>query len=165
LINSAPGLTLICGPSGSGKSRAIVATLDSKPEAFAWMPQRIALMPGTLVSNIVGQSTFDSTLLASAVEMAQLDDVDLSDAIDDSGQGLSGGQMQRVMLARAFYRCLVNPKVTLLLDEPTTSIDYKRAQKIRLQLHGLSEAGRSVIVASHEPVYRELASTVIEVGL
>ncbi|MEY2674445.1 MAG: hypothetical protein RLZZ514_1010, partial [Actinomycetota bacterium] len=58
-----------------------------------------------------------------------------------------------------------NPKVALLLDEPTTSIDYKRAQKIRLQLHGLSEAGRSVIVASHEPVYRELASTVIEVGL
>ncbi len=165
LINSAPGLTLICGPSGSGKSRAIVATLDSKPEAFAWMPQRIALMPGTLLSNIVGHSTYDSTLLASAVEMAQLDDVNLSDAIDDSGQGLSGGQMQRVMLARAFYRCLGNPKVALLLDEPTTSIDYKRAQKIRLQLHGLSEAGRSVIVASHEPVYRELASTVIEVGL
>lgn len=163
-LTFAPGFTLISGASGSGKSRAIVATLDSRPEAFAWMPQRIALIPGTVLSNIVGAAKFDVYLLETAVAWAQLDDVKLEATIDDSGLGLSGGQMQRVMLARAIYRSLERPEVALLLDEPTTSVDYDRAQKIRIQLKAFAETGRVVIVASHEPDYRDLADTIIGVG-
>ena len=159
-----PGFTLISGPSGSGKSRAIVATLDLNPDAFAWMPQRVSLMPGSVLSNVVGAGPYDSKSLQSAVVMAHLDDVGLDYIIDDSGQGLSGGQMQRVMLARAFYRALEIPQTALLLDEPTTSIDLGRRQGIRFQLQRLAHAGRAVIVASHEPVFREIADTVIEVG-
>ena len=164
VLKPSPGFTLITGPSGSGKSRAIVATLDSNPKGFAWMPQRIALIPGTVGSNIVGTSELNQNSLASAIDFAQLEDVSLETQIDDAGQGLSGGQMQRVMLARAIYRCLERPEVALLLDEPTTSIDLMRAQLIRKQLKALSETGRIVVVASHEQVYRDLADTVIEVG-
>lgn len=163
-LKLSPGFTLITGPSGSGKSRAIVATLDSDPQRFAWMPQRIALLPGTVLGNIVGTAESNPISLARAVTFAQLDDVSLEMQIDDSGQGLSGGQMQRVMLARAIYRSLERPEVALILDEPTTSIDFTRAHLIRNQLKVFAQEGRVVIVASHESDYRDLADTVIEVG-
>ena len=163
-LNVVPGFTLISGPSGSGKSRAILATLDSNPDAFAWMPQRVTLMAGTVLSNVVGPGPYESKSLDLAIAMAHLDDVSLEYVIDDSGQGLSGGQMQRVMLARAFYRALEFPQAALLLDEPTSSIDSVRRQGIRYHLQNLAQAGRAVIVASHEPAFRELADTIIEVG-
>ena len=128
------------------------------------MPQRIALLPGTVLGNIVGTAASNPTYLARAVTYAQLDDVSLDMQIDDSGQGLSGGQMQRVMLARAIYRSLERPQVALILDEPTTSIDFTRAHLIRNQLKVFAQEGRVVIVASHESDYRDLADTVIEVG-
>jgi ABC-type polar amino acid transport system ATPase subunit len=73
---------------------------------------------------------------------------------------LSGGEAQRVAIARALA---VDP-LLLLLDEPTASLDANRRAELRDLLCGLTGAGRTLVVATHdEPFARDCASRVLRV--
>ncbi|NNG35820.1 ATP-binding cassette domain-containing protein [Nakamurella aerolata] len=72
---------------------------------------------------------------------------------------LSGGQRQRVAIARA----LALPGEVVLADEPTGSVDTSTARGVMSALHDLRTAGRAVVVATHDPAFREVADRVLTV--
>lgn len=133
----------LVGPTGSGKStlaRMLVGLLEPTSgklvrndlfrgeDAIGIVPQDIYIAPDTIRNNIalsiLGQ-TPDDVAIWQALEFAQLADVvaALPDQLDcrlgESGTNLSGGESQRLAVARALYR---KPKF-LVLDEATSSLD------------------------------------------
>jgi ATP-binding cassette subfamily B (MDR/TAP) protein 1 len=78
--------------------------------------------------------------------------------IGEGGMGLSGGQAQRIAIARALVR---NPKV-LILDEATSALDVETAEEIRDTVKRLRrDAGMAVVVISHNVDMMRIADTVV----
>lgn len=146
----AAGFEVWIGASGSGKTRKMEQLVfGPEMEAVAWMPQEATLLAGTVERNIIGDS-LDSESLSWATRMAVLDDVSLEIEIDDYGRGLSGGQAQRVSLARALYRLKSRNLGVLLLDEPTSSVDMERSTEIWNNLRKIAGSGVAVSVITHQ---------------
>jgi ABC-type lipoprotein export system ATPase subunit len=62
--------------------------------------------------------------------------------------GLSGGELQRAAIARA----LINDPPIIVADEPTAHLDGKLSLEVMDMLAALKEEGRTVVVASHDPI-------------
>lgn len=172
-----PGQALgVIGPSGAGKStlaRAITgvwrpaggkirldgAALDNFDPAvlgqhIGYLPQRVQLFDGTIAENIAGLSTEpDPDAVVQAAKKAAAHDMILTlpDGYDTrmsvGGGMLSGGQMQRIGLARAMYG---NP-VVLVLDEPNSNLDNEGSQALNLAVREMKAAGGAVLVMAHRP--------------
>ncbi len=171
-----PGSRLaLTGPSGSGKSTVLAALLGFvEPGAgsmsvgalerrvdlvrwraqFSWLPQRPHLFNATLAENLrLGAAEAGDDDLRAALEAVGLSQLlaglpaGLDTAVGHDGLTLSAGERQRVALARALLR----PAPILLLDEPTASLDPPTVARLVPALEPWL-AGRTVIVAAHEPV-------------
>jgi len=132
----------IAGPSGSGKTTLLdillgllkpqqgsvnidgvdlnTAELSSWHIQLSYLGQEAFAFAGTLRENLVWGTDrhFDDSDLLSALRSAKLDDI-LDRDVGENGSNLSGGEKQRLALARLFLR---HPTV-LILDEPTTGLD------------------------------------------
>jgi tungstate transport system ATP-binding protein len=87
-----------------------------------------------------------------------LEEVGLSGYESRSANTLSGGEMQRIALARAM---VIKPEV-LLLDEPTANLDPRSASSIDDLIGHLAQSGMTVIIASHNMTEcRRLANKVV----
>ena len=71
---------------------------------------------------------------------------------DELVYNLSGGEKQRCAIARA----LVNNANTILCDEPTSSLDYENSMNFIKTLKELKESGKTIVVATHDPLFFEL---------
>ncbi len=168
------GETLVlAGPSGAGKStvfevllgfvrpdrgtiRINGADLDTlvpaaRAKLIGWIGQRPMIFAGSIEDNIrFAQPDATDAALAEAIRAARLDSVltmlpdGIATRIGEGGYGLSGGQTQRIAVARAFLR---NAPL-LLLDEPTAHLDPAVEAELLDSLRRLM-AGRTVILATH----------------
>ncbi|PZX18875.1 ATP-binding cassette subfamily C protein [Palleronia aestuarii] len=182
----------IIGPSGSGKStlaRAIVgvwrvsggkirlggAALDQyEPDVLGqhigYLPQRVQLFEGTIAQNIARlRDDADDADIVSAAKKAAAHDMilKLPDGYDtqvsSAGGRLSGGQVQRIGLARAMYG---NP-VLLVLDEPNSNLDNEGSLALNVAMQSIKADGGSVIIMAHRPSAIQLCEklVVLDMGM
>ena len=118
-----------------------------------YVPQSTFVTEGSIESNLsleVGQSSIDYERLESALKQACLADFiqtlpeGLETSLGDSGQRLSGGQLQRLALARALY----NSRQILVFDEATSALDPETESQV---LNTWSELNRdkTLIMVAH----------------
>jgi ATP-binding cassette subfamily C protein CydD len=181
-VRFAPGVvTAIAGPSGAGKSSLVGAILgfvpstgtvsyggdalapDARRDLVAWSGQRPSLMAGTVAENIaLGAAAVDETVLREAMRYAAAELIDPWQVLGVGGVGLSGGQAQRVSLARAFYRAIDRSCPVLVLDEPSSALDRATEAELILGLERFAATGVAVVVVSHRTALLDAADSVIE---
>lgn len=142
--------------------------VQSLRRQFGYVPQRPLLFNGSIADNIAfGEGVeADPDAIARAVKLAQAEDFiaalpkGLDTPIGDHGIRLSGGQGQRIALARALYR---NPPI-YVLDEATSMYDLE-SEAAFVESCVQSLEGSTVIIITHRPASLALAHRVIKLGL
>ncbi|HAE26318.1 MULTISPECIES: MacB family efflux pump subunit [Hyphomonas] len=177
----------IIGQSGSGKSTLMnilgcldrptdgtyrvrgqdVADLDAdelagmRRETFGFIFQRYNLLASVSASeNVEIPAVYAGLSHSERQEKADtlLSRLGLGDRLDHKPNQLSGGQQQRVAVARA----LINDAEVILADEPTGALDSGSSDELLGLLEELHEAGRTIILITHDPKVAERAKRVIE---
>ncbi len=156
----------LTGPSGSGKSTLLAVCAGFLPPTegriqrhararhFAWIDQDAHLFHGSLRENLqlARHGMIPDAEMATALEQAglPLDAPELPDGLDtaigEARHGLSGGQAQRVAVARA----LLSGHRLWLLDEPTSALDVETEEALLDTLFRLADTrGLTLVIASH----------------
>ena len=164
----------IIGRSGAGKSTLVDIILGLlKPKSgqiiidgenmdkkktiwqtqIGYVPQNIYLLDDTIKNNIIfgiNEEDTDEILLAEVIEMAQLKNLinslpdNIHSIVGNRGAKLSGGEKQRIGIARALYN---KPKI-MILDEATSSLDIDNENKILNEIYQ-SKKDKTLIIISH----------------
>ena len=174
----------IMGPSGSGKSSLVnlIGCLDRPTSGEIWLDgenvaqlsaadlnrvraekigfifQQFHLIPYlTAVENVMLAQYFHS--MTDEQEAAEaLQRVGLKDRTHHLPSQLSGGEQQRVCIARA----LINDPKIVLADEPTGNLDALNEEIVLRLLRELHQQGRTIVMVTHDPVVARLADRRIE---
>ena len=189
LVIQAGDYVAVTGPSGSGKSTLLhlLGLLDTPTEgrylldgldtsalgdrdrsalrgrrigvvfqAFHLLPYRTAL------ENVLLAQLYNNTPRAARLQAAieALDAVGLGHRLDALPTTLSGGESQRVAVARA----LVNQPSLLLCDEPTGNLDSRNAAALMQVLDLLNAAGYTIVVITHDPAVATHARRTIAIS-
>ncbi len=132
---------------------------------IGYVSQDSTLFYGTLRDNIaIGAPYADDAAIVAAAEVAGLSEfVNAHPAgfdmlIGERGESLSGGQRQGVAIARAF---LMDPPI-LLLDEPTSSMDFSSEQQFKQRLKTFA-GHKTVVIVTHRNSLLDLATRIIVV--
>jgi putative ABC transport system ATP-binding protein len=182
-------LLMLMGPSGSGKTTLLsviagILNFDSgdltvlnneiknlsdenltkfRSKNIGFVFQSFNLIPTlTSLENIMIPLIIQNINLEEAKNKAieMLKKVDLEDKINNYPNELSGGEMQRVSIARGFIH---NPKI-LLCDEPTSYLDMNLGKHIMQLLKTFTEnSDTSIIVVTHDPRITDFATRIIEI--
>ncbi|HSW96684.1 MAG TPA: ABC transporter ATP-binding protein [Candidatus Saccharimonadales bacterium] len=179
----------IMGPSGSGKSTTmhIMGALDTpttgeyllngidiskytddqlseiRNKEIGFVFQSFNLLPRTSVIKNVERPMMYSPSIPSekrherAMEMLRL--VHLEEKANNMSNHISGGQIQRVAVARAL---VMNPSL-LLADEPTGNLDSKTSHEIMSFFQSLNKQGRTIVVITHEPDIAAYAKRIVTI--
>ena len=176
----AGSVAAVVGPSGSGKStllaicagwmppaggsaRTSAPARPDRPPRIAWVfqnphgaPHRTALDHVALPLLARGVPT------RAADERARrlLEEFGLAGAADRPFSTLSGGEAQRLLMARA----LAGSPDVLLVDEPTAQLDQTTAHRVADALTALHTQGTAVVIATHDPAVRDQCDQVIDLG-
>ncbi|UIN31434.1 thiol reductant ABC exporter subunit CydD [Microbacterium binotii] len=180
---SAGEVVLLEGPSGAGKSSILAALLgfaeytgrievagsratDTAARGIlAWAGQRPGLVSGSVAENVaLGGEHPDEALVARCLADA-VADVDGALSLGVAGAGLSGGQAQRVAVARALYRMRRRGTPVLALDEPTSALDARTEAALWQTVRRAAQTeGAAVLLVSHRPTARTIADRVVAVS-
>ena len=175
-------VSVLKGPSGSGKTTLLTILgclarpsegrvrlngedISGLPErflteirrrTFGFIFQQFNLIRGlSAIENIILPGYPGGTPRAQLLARAEvlLADLQLAHRRDAKVEWLSGGEQQRVAICRA----LINDPQILVADEPTANLDSKLSAEFLAILRRLAEAGRTVILTSHDPLVVESA--------
>jgi len=184
-------LTAIIGESGSGKTTlaALLQKLyplnggsiyigqhninyfqsESLRQLVSSVPQKLDLFAGNVVENIaVGEFNPDmERILEVCKQLGILKFIEslpngFNTYLGENGASISGGQKQRLAIARALYR---NPEV-LILDEATSSLDSESESYVQTTINKLKQQGKTIVVIAHRlsTVMNADKIVVLEVG-
>lgn len=182
-------MTAIIGKSGAGKSTLlhILACIDSyesgeyriddilvkqlsekqyaqiRNEKIGMVMQDFALVDDfSAIENVMLPLDFANKKKANRRELAMkaLESVGMESMAKKPVNKLSGGQKQRVAIARA----IVNEPSMILADEPTGALDTKTAAEIMQVFKRLNEAGKTVIIVTHDMGVAEQCDRIIEIS-
>jgi putative ABC transport system ATP-binding protein len=172
------------GPSGSGKSTLVnlIGCLDRPSEGEIWIDgqnvaefspsdlnrvraekigfifQQFHMIPYlTAVENVMLAQYFHS-MTDEQEALEALERVGLRDRANHLPAQLSGGEQQRVCIARA----LINDPKIILADEPTGNLDAANEEIVLRLLRELHDQGRTIVMVTHDPVMARLADRRIE---
>lgn len=184
-LDVAPGEWIaIMGPSGSGKSTLVnlIGCLDRPTDGEIWIDgQNVANISAAELNRVRAEKIgfvfqqFHLIPYLTAVENVMLaqyfhsmtDQQEALDALDRVGlkerahhvpSQLSGGEQQRVCIARA----LINDPRIVLADEPTGNLDAQNEETVLRLLRELHQQGRTIVMVTHDPVVARLADRRIE---
>ena len=184
-LDVAPGEWLsIMGPSGSGKSTLVnlIVCLDRPTSGEIWIDgQNVAGISANELNRVRAEKIgfifqqFHLIPFLTAVENVMLaqyfhsmtDEKEAIDALGRVGLGdranhlpsqLSGGEQQRVCIARA----LINDPKIILADEPTGNLDAANEEIVLRLLLEFHQQGRTIVMVTHDPVVARLADRRIE---
>jgi putative ABC transport system ATP-binding protein len=174
----------IMGPSGSGKSTLVnlIGCLDRPSSGEIWLDgqdvanisaadlnrvraekigfvfQQFHLIPYlTALENVMLAQYFHSMTDEKEAQDA-LERVGLKDRCHHVPSQLSGGEQQRVCIARA----LINDPKIILADEPTGNLDAQNEEIVLRLLREFHQQGRTIVMVTHDPVVARLADRRIE---
>jgi len=184
-LTVAPGEWVsIMGPSGSGKSTLVnlIGCLDRPTTGEIWLDsqnvanisavelnrvraekigfvfQQFHLIPYlTAVENVMLAQYFHS-MTDEKEALEALERVGLKDRCHHVPSQLSGGEQQRVCIARA----LINDPKIILADEPTGNLDAQNEEIVLRLLREFHQQGRTIVMVTHDPVVARLADRRIE---
>ncbi len=173
----------ISGPSGSGKSTLFKLLLNLyKPTSgsitikakghdyvldsrwrtlYAYVPQDIQLMKGTIKEVICFGEEFDEKKMNESLRLSCCDEFisempeGINTELKEKGNGLSEGQMQRIAIARALY----SDRPVLLLDEVTSSLNEELEKEILDNIRNMTD--KTILLATHHKKALEYADEVI----
>ena len=175
----------LMGPSGSGKSTLLslagaldmptegavalqgenLATLSAKKRSelrrrvIGYVFQELNLLPGlTALENVALPLELDGVALSEAHSEAReaLAGVGLQELADRFPDNLSGGEQQRVAIARSF----VGQRSLLLADEPTGALDSVTGDRVMRLLRKHADNGRTVVLVTHDSSHAAWADRV-----
>jgi putative ABC transport system ATP-binding protein len=174
----------IMGPSGSGKSTLVnlIGCLDRPSSGEIWLDgenvanisavdlnrvraekigfifQQFHLIPYlTAVENVM-LAQYIHSMTDEQEALDALDRVGLKDRAHHVPAHLSGGEQQRVCIARA----LINDPKIILADEPTGNLDAQNEEIVLQLLREFHRQGRTIVMVTHDPVVARLADRRIE---
>ena len=165
-------VAVLTGESGSGKSSLLalmagfmrptrgVCRIDlSIP--IAWLDQAPCILQGSLADNLrIATPKADDAALLKALQRAGLGELlaslphGLETTVGERGVGLSGGQAQRLALARVY----LSQARLILLDEPTASLDAETESVVIQALLEWAGEGRTLVMATHHPAVMTVAN-------
>jgi putative ABC transport system ATP-binding protein len=174
----------IMGPSGSGKSTLVnlIGCLDRPSSGEIWLDgQNVAAISSADLNRVRAEKIgfifqqFHLIPFLTAVENVMLaqyfhsmtDEKEAADALARVGLGdraqhlpsqLSGGEQQRVCIARA----LINDPRIILADEPTGNLDAQNEEIVLRLLGEFHRQGRTIVMVTHDPVVARLADRRID---
>lgn len=144
----------------AGVSQPVVGEVRVDRARIAYVPQEIPLLDDSIRNNLLfGLPAKNDEELMKALALARLDELvaaqpfGLDSAVGDNGSLFSGGERQRLGIARAFLR----GGQLLLLDEATSGLDEAHEQRI---LENLAASGQSVLLVTHRAHARSFAHRV-----
>ncbi|MCS4487554.1 metal ABC transporter ATP-binding protein [Streptococcus sciuri] len=151
----------VIGKSGAGKSTLINSILgilpkkegevliddELSPKDISFCPQNQAIdWYLNVFDNVYMEALFSGSINAKAETINVLNTIGLGGKEKEDPTNLSGGQLQRVQLARQ----LVSNAKILILDEPTSSLDVITSENILNQLSSQTQDGKICIISSHD---------------
>ena len=160
----ARGVTIVMGPNGSGKTsllrmlHGVVRLADGRvtwacgdrearsKQAFVF--QTPVMLRRSVKDNLAFPLHIQGTARKQAAAEAEhwAEKIGLTQALAQSAGVLSGGEQQKLALARA----LISKPEVLFLDEPCASLDGRATREIETLLHGASQSGTRIIMATHD---------------
>ncbi len=179
---------ILYGPSGSGKTSllGLMATIDRPTSGkITLLGQDVTLFSDAELSRVRRETIgfiFQSFNLFSGMPAWEnvayplipiglrakerydraavlLERLGLGDRLHHSPEELSGGEQQRIAIARA----LINNPEILFADEPTSNIDAESVKQLFAILADLKREGKTIIVATHDPALREHGNVVVNI--
>ncbi|OAZ39000.1 ABC transporter [Microbacterium arborescens] len=162
----------LCGPSGSGKSTLLSIFAGWETPSMGRVERVRITRTGWVFQNphgVAHRKAIDHVVFpflaagstrGEAVELARpiLASFKLTAVADRSFRELSGGEAQRLMLARAVA---TRPSL-LLVDEPTAQLDLRTSETVNQTLGAVAQEGAIVLIATHDPGTRDACNCVIQ---